>query len=375
MQITKKKMTNNPKSLYIHIPFCEQLCDYCDFPKLQYFRIYAEKYIDNLIDEIKSFKITQKLETIYIGGGTPTSLEDDLFEKLLKFLHIYVNDDIEYTIEANPESLSENKIKMMKMYGVNRVSIGVESTDNKILKVINRKHTFEDVVFANKKLKEAGFANISFDLILGLPNVSLKMLEKDIINILDLNPTHISCYSLTVHPNTVFGINKVNEPNEDFSREAYDLIHNLLKEAGYRHYEVSNWCKDNKRSKHNLTYWKNNTYYGAGVGAAGYLSNYRYKNTRNIIEYNDNKVRVHEKEYLNTKDIRDYQIILNLRTDEGIDLDEFKNRFNIDLLSEYNDIVSSLIDENLLIFDREKNALIPTYEGFMVLDTIILKFI
>ena len=221
-------MKNKVNSLYIHIPFCETICDYCDFTKLQYFRLFAEKYIDRLIDELNSEVKNRKLKTIYVGGGTPTSLEDDLFLKLLKAIKPYSEEVEEYTFECNPESLSLNKIKMMKEYGVNRISIGVESTDERILKSINRHHTFNDVKVAVELLRENGISNINLDLIIGLPNVSMKMLEKDIKNILSLNPDHISCYSLTVHEHTVFYLNKIEEPNEEYAYNAYKTINALL---------------------------------------------------------------------------------------------------------------------------------------------------
>ena len=298
-----------------------------------------------------------------------------MLERLLSYLYKYINNDIEYTFEANPESLTLNKILLLKKYGVNRISIGVESTNDSILKTINRKHTFKDVINITNLLRENGFNNISYDLILGLPNVTLSMLEKDIKNLINLNPEHISCYSLTVHPNTVFHINGVIEPTDEFAREGYDLIHRVLKQSGYEQYEVSNWCKNNNRSKHNLTYWRNETYYGAGLGAAGYIDNYRYKNTRNICAYNLNKDLIEEKEFLNLKDVRDYQIILNLRTSEGLSLNNFKNTYGEDLLDTYKDVIFELIDSKLLILDMEKQALIPTYEGMMLLDTLILKLI
>ena len=177
-----KKTNKDIKSLYIHIPFCEKICDYCDFTKLQYFRIFATKYLKALKEELNSYHIKNKLETIYIGGGTPTALEDDLFLELLKIVDTYYQNDIEYTIEANPESLSKEKLLMMKEHHVNRLSIGVESTDDKILKIINRNHSFEQVKKVIKEAQEIGFDNINVDLILGLPNVVAPMLIKDIKN-------------------------------------------------------------------------------------------------------------------------------------------------------------------------------------------------
>ena len=366
------RMKNKVNSLYIHIPFCETICDYCDFTKLQYFRLFAEKYIDRLIDELNSEVKNRKLKTIYVGGGTPTSLEDDLFLKLLKAIKPYSGEVEEYTFECNPESLSLNKIKMMKEYGVNRISIGVESTDDNILKSINRRHTFSDVKKVVALLKENGINNINLDLILGLPNVTEKMLKKDIKNILSLNPNHISCYSLTVHEHTVFYLNEITPPTEDFAFEAYKMINDILMENGYEHYEVSNWAKANYRSKHNLTYWRNEEYYGVGLGASGYTDGIRYKNSTNLNEYlkGINKKEIEE---VSLKDLEEYEIMLKLRISEGLDLKEFKNKFNKDLYINKKEIVDSYIKEGYL--KLENNRLIPTFNGMMILDKITLDLL
>lgn len=366
------KKTNKVNSLYIHIPFCQAICHYCDFPKLQYFRIFAEKYIDKLIKEIKGVVTNKDLETIYIGGGTPTSLDDDLFEKLLSFLSSYSNRVKEYTIEANPESLSESKIKLIKKYGVNRISIGVESTNDKILESIGRKHTFKDVKKVVAILKLNGLDNINLDLILGLPGVSQEMVKTDLDNILMLEPKHISTYSLTIHEHTMFYLKGVNEPSEEFSRDLYDLVHDTLLKHGYEHYEISNFAFPNYRSRHNLTYWRNKEYFGVGLGAAGYIKNVRYKNTTNLVKYLKGEY-VEEKEELNQSDIKLYQIMLNLRTVEGLDLNEYKLLFNKDLYIEKKKEIDEFIAQKHLFICE--NHLIPTYSGMMILDQIILKLI
>ena len=362
-------MNNLPKSLYIHIPFCESICDYCDFTKLQYFHSFGEKYLLSLAKEMKERVKNKELKTIYIGGGTPTSLSDEQFEKLLKMVEPYSKKVEEYTIEANPESLTLSKIKLMKRYGVNRVSIGVESTDDKILKSINRKHTFLDVKNAVSLLKENDINNINLDLIIGLPNVSFSMLENDINNVLLLKPNHISCYSLTVHEHTVFYINKIEEPNEDFAYQAYKFINEILEKNGYSHYEVSNWAKPGKESKHNLTYWNNERYYGIGVGASGYIDNIRYKNTTNFNSY-ISFVNEKEEEIVDLEDEKQYELMLRLRTKYGLDLIDYKNRFGVDLYNAHkNEIDRYILDGYLKI---EDNRIIPTFEGMMILDKIYL---
>ena len=362
-------MKNNISSLYVHIPFCESICNYCDFPKLQYFRFLAEQYLDALEKEIKDVVKNKDLETIYVGGGTPTVLEDDLFLKLLEMLKPYSLKVKEYTFEANPESLNENKIKMMKEYGVNRVSIGVESTDNKILSLINRKHTFEDVQKCVENLKKYRLDNFNVDLILGLPNVTKGMLKNDLDNLLSLDPKHISTYSLTVHPNTMFYINKINEPEDDISRELYDLVHETLTKHGYIHYEVSNFAKEGYESKHNFVYWKNKRYYGVGLASAGYIDNVRYKNTSNFDKYIKG-INEKEEEYLSLKDEREYCLMLLLRTNQGISLKEYTQKYNKDLYLEKKKEIEEFISNGLL--EIKDDRLVATYQGMMVLDQIII---
>ena len=246
---------NKIHSLYIHIPFCNKICDYCDFTKLQYFRNFATNYLKALKDELKSYKI-KNLKTIYVGGGTPTALEDDLFLELLQTIDPYTKSVKEYTFEANPESLSLEKIKMLQEHGVNRISIGVQTTNDKILKAVNRDHTFEQVKTAIKKLKENGIDNINVDLILGLPHTSKKILKEDLKNVLSLDIKHISCYGLTVNPHTALFNKGFKEPESDVLRDFYDEVEQTLKENGFIHYEVSNWAKPSYQSEHNLTYWR-----------------------------------------------------------------------------------------------------------------------
>ncbi len=357
--------TNKVNSLYIHIPFCESICDYCDFAKLQYFHSLADKYLIALQKELVETVDSKELQTIYIGGGTPTSLDDEQFETLLKMVLPYSKDVIEYTVETNPESLTLSKIKLMKMYGVNRVSIGVESTDDKILKSINRKHTFADVKKVVALLRENGIDNINLDLIIGLPNVTEKMLNKDIRNILSLNPDHISCYSLTVHEHTVFYINGIEEPVEEFAYDAYKHINDFLTKNGYEHYEVSNWAKLGKESKHNLTYWNNEQYYGIGLAASGYIGNTRYKNTTNFNAYISFK-NEREEEMVSKKDNVEYEIMLRLRTKYGLNLKSLDGVLSKQIIKKY-------VDEGFL--KLEGDQLIATFEGMMILDKIVVDLL
>ena len=365
-----RKINKPVTALYIHIPFCQQICDYCDFPKLQYFRNFAKQYLEVLQKELDSYHINNGIETIYVGGGTPTALEDDLFKTLLKMIKPYTKSVKEYTFEANPESLSKKKLKLMKQYGVNRLSIGVESTDDKILKSINRQHTFLDVQNAVLNARKIGFDNINVDLIIGLPHVLKDQFRKDLENVISLNVNHISCYSLTVQEHTVFFNKKVPEPQEEFARELYDLAESMLKEQGFIHYEISNWSKEGKESLHNLTYWKDEHYYGLGLGAAGYIEDIRYKNTRNLEQYLLGNF-VEEKEAITNDDDKLFYLMLNLRTRYGINFENYKARLKEDFVNGREEAISRLVSQGLLT--RDEKGIYPTYNGMMVLDQLILE--
>ncbi len=369
-------MNNKPRSLYIHIPFCEKICDYCDFTKLQYFRKFAIPYLDALEKELKSYQIDE-LYTIYVGGGTPTALDDDLFERLLKIISPYqklmIHENFnEYTIEANPESLSESKIKLMKKYGVNRVSLGVQSTDDRILEAVNRHHTFTQVKKAISLLKENDIENINADLILGLPHASKKLFKKDLENLVNLGVKHISCYALTIHPHTVLYSKKYQPIDDDQMRELYDIAHEYLDSRGFYHYEVSNWAIPFYQSRHNITYWCNQEYYGCGLGASGYIGDTRYKNTTNLDKYLKGEY-IAEEEKLTKKDKFVYEVMLCLRTYEAVlSMQKVREEYGVDLTKKM-DIIEDLVNQGLLKFYNGEISI--TYAGMMVLDQIILKLI
>ena len=359
-------------SLYIHIPFCNNICSYCDFPKLQFFRSIAVKYLEALKKEIEQQVDNKDLKTIYIGGGTPTSLDDDLFLQLLEIIKPYSTTVEEYTIEVNPESLSLNKLKMMKKYGINRISLGVQSTDDQILKLLNRHHDFLTVKNCVKQILEVGINNFNVDLILGLPHVSKQMLIKDLDNILSLKPKHISTYSLSVHEHTIFGINKVDEPDEYFAYDLYKTVDEILTKRGYKHYEVSNFASQGYESKHNLVYWQNEEYYGVGLAAASYINGVRYKNSDNLEKYLAGDYSK-EVEKLDLNDIFEYQVMLNLRTTYGLDIKKCLLLFNKDIYKDKKIEIEQYIKGGYLVLKNDN--LIPTFDGMMILDRIILDLL
>lgn len=364
-------MKNNPKALYVHIPFCNHLCDYCDFCKMQYIPKFADDYLNALKIEIDSYQI-KEVKTIYVGGGTPTSLNCKQLEFLLQILQPYNKKGVEYTFEANVETLNKEKLLLLKKYHVNRLSIGVESTDNEILKSINRHHSYEDVKLAMKLCREVGFDNINLDLILGLPNSNLDILRLDLSNLLALNPQHISTYSLLVNPNTKFFLNNVQEMNQDDARAEYDIVDKTLTDAGFIHYEVSNFGKPSYFSKHNFIYWNDEEYYGVGLGASGYINGIRYVNTRSINAYINHKFLL-EQEKVEQQDDLIYYLMLRLRTINGIDIEEFKAKFGDDILIKCPKTIGKNIKNNILSI--KDGRIIPSYEAMMIMDTIVLDLL
>lgn len=362
---------NKPHSLYLHIPFCAHICSYCDFTKLFYFEKYEKPYLDALEKEILSYNI-DKVNTVYIGGGTPTSLSDAGFERILKLASSYLIPDYEFTVEANVENLTLSKLELMKKYGVNRLSIGVESTSNTLLKEIGRNHSFEDAKIAVKMAKNAGFDNINIDLIFGFKNQTLEMLRKDLKNFLDLDIDHISIYSLIVEPGSILFAKGEKEQNETESRKFYDEILHTLRDNGYERYEVSNFARNKKYSHHNITYWRNEEYYGCGLGASGYVSGIRYQNTKNIDEYCKFNF-VNSKETVTQESNLEYYLITNLRMEQGFSRNEFKQIFGYDFVEKFkNKIIENKI-ENLITIDEDRVKL--TDDGILLMDYVIFKLI
>ena len=335
------------KNLYIHIPFCNKICSYCDFCKMYYDSSLVDKYLEELEKEVDSIYKGEVLDTIYIGGGTPSSLNLEQLEKLFEITDkLKKSNNLEFTIEGNFESTDLNKLKLYKKHGVNRLSFGLESIDKNNLKFLNRDLDLEKIEEVINTSRDLDFNNINIDLIYAIPNEDLKVLESDLNYILKLDIEHISTYSLIIEDNTILGIKKVKNISEDIDYEMYKFICNKLKDNNYLHYEISNFSKEGYESKHNLCYWNNSNYYGFGLGAASYIGNKRINNTRSINKYLEGNYTKDYEELTKSEEI-EYEIILNLRKRDGIFLTNFKNKYNLNLLDLYN--INNLVDEGLLI--------------------------
>ena len=338
------------KSVYIHIPFCDNICSYCDFCKMKYNKEWIDTYLDSLKNGIQNYYKGEKIRTLYIGGGTPSSLSVEELNKLFDIVSLLDLECLEeFTFECNIESITNEKLILLKKHNVNRLSIGVQTLNDKFLNLLNRSHTKEEVKDKIEMAKLVGFNNINVDLMYALPGETIKDLEKDLSDFIDLDVNHISTYSLMIEPNTKFYIDKIKPIDEDLDYEMYKYIESRLEENGFKHYEISNYAKTGHESKHNLVYWHNEYYYGFGLSASGYLENYRYDNTRNINKYNahnfiDNIVKITEEDRLK------YELILGFRVLRGINKEDFKNKFNISIYEVPN--IKELLNKNMLEEDE-----------------------
>ncbi len=338
------------KSVYFHIPFCKTICTYCDFCKFYYNDKWVKDYLVSLNKEFDSVYKGEVLDTIYIGGGTPNALTLDELDLLFKIINkINRSSTYEFTIECNIEYITEEQLKLFKDNGINRISIGVQTLNDKYIKLLGRNHNYQ-LVLDKIALVKKYFVNINIDLMYALPNQTLEELRKDVTLFLELDVSHISTYSLMIEPHTKIYIDGLENIDEELDYQMYKLINKLLKANNYHHYEVSNYAKDNYQSRHNLTYWNNNPYYGLGIGASGYIGDIRYDNTKTINEYLKGN-------YMANKVVVDYNMklenafILGLRKTKGLDKREFADKYQIDLNNI--DIVNKLINENKLIDDGE----------------------
>ncbi|WP_173696483.1 radical SAM family heme chaperone HemW [Clostridium saccharoperbutylacetonicum] len=369
-------------SLYIHIPFCKQKCLYCDFSSYSGKEKLMDEYVKALNEEIMQKGKDYIISSIFIGGGTPSYLKDSNLESLLITLNgLSLKKELEYTVECNPGTLDENKLKLMKKYNVNRISLGVQSTKNSLLKRIGRIHSYED--FENNYLlaRKIGFQNINVDLMFGLPNQTVEDWEESLIKIAKLKPEHISAYSLIVEEGTPFYTlyeeDKLSLPEEEEERTMYLTTKKILSTYGYHQYEISNFAQSGKECFHNKVYWKCNEYLGLGVSASSFINEKRSKNIDNIEEYIE-RIKKHENiiEEIHVNNIKDDMeefVFMGLRMVEGIQINEFKELFGKDIYKVFGEVIEKNIEKELLISDSGKLYLSP--RGIEVSNYVMSDFI
>ncbi|MCD5323631.1 MULTISPECIES: radical SAM family heme chaperone HemW [Pontibacillus] len=358
-------------SAYIHIPFCHQICHYCDFTKFFYNPELADQYLEALENEIVTAVGKQKkpMKTIFVGGGTPTALSYEQLERLLKMIaeSFDVDAPLEYTFEANPGEFDEKKLALLKEYGVNRISFGVQVFDDELLEKLGRNHRVQDVYDSLRLFEKQQFDNVSVDLMYGLPGQTYDQFKKTIDEALQLGLPHYSSYSLQIEPKTVFYLRhkkgKLHKPVEEEEANMYELLMSEMNKSGVYQYEISNFAKPGYESKHNLTYWNNDYYYGFGAGAHGYLPGERTVNIKPLNQYTkkakETGVPQLYVEPVHHKEEMEEQMFLGLRKVKGVSLDEFQRRFGRSIHSLYSGELDYLKRKNWITEAEDHIALTP----------------
>lgn len=357
--------------IYVHIPFCKQKCYYCDFISYANKEEKTKEYVKCIQKEIeieskKYSKDEYEITTIYFGGGTPSYISAIYIENIINVIKLNYNvkDNAEITIEINPGTVNEEKILIYEKIGINRVSIGLQSTNNKLLKQIGRIHTYEEFLNCYKLVSKSKINSINVDLMLALPNQTIEDLEESLQKVINLKPNHISLYSLILEEGTklekMVSENIVKLPEEDMEREMYWKTKRILEKNGYNHYEISNFAKEGYKSKHNMNCWSQKEYLGFGVAAHSYVNRKRYCNTNNIEEYISNikKGKIENNrtvcEIQNKIDEQKEFMMLGLRKIDGIDIQEFKNKFVENPIYVFHKELEKLVNKDLVEIDLDK---------------------
>ncbi|MDR3125082.1 MAG: radical SAM family heme chaperone HemW [Endomicrobium sp.] len=357
--------------LYIHIPFCKQKCFYCNFFSIRYEEDFADEYIGALIKHSLDFE-GRALDSVYIGGGTPSVLSSRQIERLL----CCINDKFdlsklfEFTFELNSDSTTLEKLTILKNYNVNRLSIGLESVDDRLLSLLGRVHDFNNFCNVYDLVRQVGFNNISIDLMYGISHQTLKDWENALRKVLSFNSANLSLYPISIEKDTMFYKRGI-VTSEYVQRDMYDFSVEFLEQNGYNHYEISNWARSGKESFHNTNYWRNKEYIAIGAGASGYLNRIRYKNVENIKEYmklvNKGLNAQFEKEYIDDKLYSFEYIMLGLRLlKEGVSIKHFNNKY-------YQNVLKKCIDERVLVQDNNVIKFAKGYE--FLFNEVVSKFV
>lgn len=377
--------------IYIHIPFCVKKCDYCDFISYSNKFDLQEEYVKKIIEEIEDNKKLiegNDITTIYIGGGTPSSIKPELIRNVLnkiygiaKIENIENTESIEITLEVNPGTTTKNNLQMYKDCGINRLSIGLQSANNQILKTIGRIHSYEQFLNTYNWAIEVGFENINVDLMLGLPGQTISDLKESINNVINLKPQpkHISVYSLIVEEGTEIE-RKISEgilelPDEEAERNQYRYVKDYLELNSYKHYEISNFAQKGYESKHNMSCWEQKQYIGIGLAAHSYINGCRYSNTDDMELYLKNKSKeiktIHEEQSI--EDMKKEYMLLGLRKLEGVSISKFKEKFSENPIYLFRNELQKLVEEELVIIDLDNIKL--TNKGLDLANLVWEEFV
>ncbi len=380
----------NELGIYIHIPFCKQKCYYCDFISYSNKCSEVKEYIESLKKEIEEFDFSNyKVTSIYIGGGTPSYIDSIYIVEILSELkeklkcNLIEFKDIEITIEVNPGTVDTKKLNDYKKLGINRLSIGLQSTKNDILKKIGRIHTYQEFLEIYKLARETGFKNINIDLMIGIPGQKIGDLKNTLQDIIKLEPEHISVYSLIIEENTpiekMLENGEIKLPDEDLERNMYWYVKNTLELNGYNHYEISNFAKFGKESRHNLNCWNQEEYIGFGVAAHSYLNGIRFSNTINVEEYiqhienNRKEENIQIEESQSLEDKKNEFMMLGFRKIQGVDIARFKEKFIDNPIFLYREKLNKLVEEGLIEVDL--NHIKLTNKGIDLANLVFEEFV
>lgn len=369
-------------ALYIHVPFCKQKCFYCDFPSYARKDDLMAEYTKSLIKEIEDKCNNYKIKSLFIGGGTPSYLKEDSLEALmLAIKRLNFVEGAEKTIECNPGTVSKEKLEIMKKGGLNRLSFGLQTTKPSLLKSIGRIHTFEEFKKNFKLAREIGFNNINVDMMFGLPNQSVMDWVESLEEVIELDPEHISAYSLIIEEGTPFytmyNKDSLDLPSEDEEREMYRKAKEILIDSGYSQYEISNYAKEGKGCFHNKVYWKCEEYLGVGASSSSYIDNKRIKNIDDLRVYteriNNGESIIEEIITNEDKDNIEEFMFMGLRMNEGIDENEFYKRFNKRIDDVYEEVIKQNIKRGLL--EREGGKIYLTPKGIELSNVVMSDMI
>lgn len=365
-------------ALYIHMPFCQSKCPFCSFAVVIGKEKDVDRYLDCLEKEAGAYK-GERLETIYIGGGTPSYLSVKQLERLFAIIkdHFVFKKGSELTLEANPEDVDTEKSRALFEMGVNRISLGVQSLNDKYLKFLGRIHDSQRALRALDDLKKGGFSNISLDLMFAFPGQTMPELEKDVSRIADLKSDHLSLYTLTIEEGTKFSKQKVQLEEEVLQARQYMRVSEILESKGFRQYEISNFALPGKESKHNSMYWQGGDYIGLGIGAHSHKQGRRFWNTRNITAYmaslNNGRSPLEGEEQLSSCEQLIETVLFGLRMTEGVCIGQLEKKYDCTIGSERISRIHQLVDDGFLLY--EKKRLKATPQGRLILDEICARLI
>ena len=361
---------SNSEYLYVHVPFCAHICSYCDFARTVYLKKNVSLWLEALRKELNGIALRKDLKTIYLGGGTPTCLDEEELDTLLSLLDPYSGNLIEYTAEVNPETLNARKAEILRAHGVNRASVGMQTDDPGLLKLLGRRHTADDVSGCVRLLRSAGINNISLDLMYSLPNQTMKQLETATEYAIGLNPEHLSLYSLTIEENSVFGRKGISALDEETEADMYEWICRKLESEGFHQYEISNFAKDGYESVHNRGYWTYRDFCGISCGAAGKEGLVRYEHSRLLKDYIGDPLSPAQ-ETLSEEEAMFEMVMMNLRLKEGMKLSQFEETFGIPFQRQFANKADRLIRQGLL--EEEDGFIRCSSRGFHILNSVLVE--